>query len=282
VISPRPDNVTALCGHEQNLPSTAISSAAARSSASAATALHTPTSAHGRFTAGNRASYLPVATWSVPVIASTSPTAIRVRGAAEPMSAFCRWLRRPQGRNGIVIGAVHRCAGNPRGSISAMRRSLALGLRVASVPVGVGVGLWTAQLTPNEYSCPPNGLCLLFNLYLRPTLAIWQSMLFGAGAGAVLLLLSLAVARLPSPTAFKFSGLAAVIAGLGVGLWMAQPQSLEQCSSYAACPAQRGLLLVPTFATWQCVLFGAGAVAVVLLVTVAVARLPSSRSLRTA
>jgi hypothetical protein len=163
-----------------------------------------------------------------------------------------------------------------------MRRTLAVGLRVASVPVGVGIGLWTAQLTPNEYSCPPNALCLLLNLYLRPTLAIWQSMLFGACAAAVLLLLSLAVARLPSPTAFKLSGLAAVVAGLGVGLWMAQPQSLEQCSSYAACPAQRGLLLQPTFATWQCVLVGAGAAVVVLLTAFAVARVPSAESLTTA
>jgi hypothetical protein len=95
-----------------------------------------------------------------------------------------------------------------------MRRILALGLGVASVPVGIGVGFWTAQLTPNEYTCPPNVACLLMNLYLRPTLATWQSILFGAGAAAVLLLLSLAVARLPSATAFKASGLAAVVAGV--------------------------------------------------------------------
>jgi hypothetical protein len=84
-----------------------------------------------------------------------------------------------------------------------MRRILALVFRVASVPVGVGVGLWTAQLTPNEYKCPPKAACLLINLYLRPTFATWQCILFGAGAATVLLLLSLAVARLPSARSLK-------------------------------------------------------------------------------
>lgn len=163
-----------------------------------------------------------------------------------------------------------------------MRRSLALGLRVASVPVGIGVGLWTAQLTPNEYTCPPNMGCLLIMLYLKPTLAIWQCVLFGAGAAAVLLLLSLAVARLPSPTAFKASGVATVMAGVGVGLWAAQPQSLQQCPSFAQCPNPDGFALQPTFATWQCVVIGAGAAVVVMLLTFAVARLPLAESLKTA
>ena len=163
-----------------------------------------------------------------------------------------------------------------------MRRILALGLGVASVPVGIGVGFWTAQLTPNEYTCPPNVACLLMNLYLRPTLATWQSILFGAGAAAVLLLLSLAVARLPSATAFKASGLAAVVAGVWVGVWMTQPQSFRPCPSYAACPNPDGVALQSTFALWQCVLFGAGAAVVVLLITFAVARLPSAESRKTA
>jgi hypothetical protein len=85
-----------------------------------------------------------------------------------------------------------------------MRRTLALVLRVASVPVGVGVGLGTAQLTTVPPSqCSPAGICLLIKFFARPTFATWQCILFGAGAAAVLLLLSLAVARLPSATPLK-------------------------------------------------------------------------------
>jgi hypothetical protein len=36
------------------------------------------------------------------------------------------------------------------------------------------------------------------------------------------------------------------------------------------------LALKPTFATWQCVLFGAGAAAILFLLSFAVARLPSA------
>lgn len=78
-----------------------------------------------------------------------------------------------------------------------MRRILALVLRVASVPVGVGVGLWTAQLTTYQNHCSPEGVCL-DRLSALPTFATWQCILFGAGAAAFLLLLSFAVARLPS------------------------------------------------------------------------------------
>jgi hypothetical protein len=163
-----------------------------------------------------------------------------------------------------------------------MRRTLALVLRVASVPVGVGVGLGTAQLAPSEYQCPPNALCLLMKLYLAPTFATWQCILFGAGAAAVLLLLSLAFARMPSTRALKTSGVAAAVAGVGVGLWTAQLQSLEQCPSYARCPNPAGLVLQTTFAAWQCALFGAGAAVVLLLLYFAAARLPTARRLKTA
>ena len=79
-----------------------------------------------------------------------------------------------------------------------MKRKIALVLRVASVPVGVGVGLWTAQLTAVSPSlCSPAGVCLTILHFAKPTFATWQCILFGAGAAAVLLLLSLAVARLP-------------------------------------------------------------------------------------
>jgi hypothetical protein len=78
-----------------------------------------------------------------------------------------------------------------------MRRLLALILRVASVPLGVGVGLWTAKLTSVQNECTPAGICLA-RLSIGPTFATWQCILFGAGAAAFLLLLSLAVDRLPS------------------------------------------------------------------------------------
>ena len=84
-----------------------------------------------------------------------------------------------------------------------MRRMLALVLRVASVSVGVGVGLWTAQLAPSGYQCPPKAACLAIAVHLSPTFATWQCILFGAGAAAVLLVLSFAVAQLPSARSLR-------------------------------------------------------------------------------
>jgi hypothetical protein len=81
-----------------------------------------------------------------------------------------------------------------------MRHILTIALRVASVPVGIGVGLWTALLTttPIQDTCPHGAACLLTIYYRpRPVFATWECVLFGAGAAAVLLLLSFAVARLP-------------------------------------------------------------------------------------
>ena len=84
--------------------------------------------------------------------------------------------------------------------------SLANALRVASVPVGVGVGFWTAWLTTDPNVCPPNALCLDLLLARRPTFATWQCVVFGAGAAAFLLLLSVAVARFPGkPSSFKLA-----------------------------------------------------------------------------
>jgi hypothetical protein len=83
-----------------------------------------------------------------------------------------------------------------------MRRILALVLRVGSVPVGVGVGFWTAQLTTYQIPCSPEGVCLE-RLSALPTFATWQCVLFGAGAAAFLLLLSFAVGQLPSARSHK-------------------------------------------------------------------------------
>ena len=76
-----------------------------------------------------------------------------------------------------------------------MRRVVTNILRVASVPVGVGIGLWTALLTtglpcPNHFNgqlsaCPES--------FPVASFAIWQCALLGAGAAVVLVLVSLAV-----------------------------------------------------------------------------------------
>jgi uncharacterized protein YuzE len=63
--------------------------------------------------------------------------------------------------------------------------------------------------------------------------------------------------------------------GAAVGLWTAQLYApLRGCPGNLHCPAMVGS---PAFATWQCALFGAGAAALVLIVSVLVAfrRLPS-------
>ncbi len=66
-------------------------------------------------------------------------------------------------------------------------------IRMAAVPVGVGVGLWTAQLRSVPY-CPPYGRCPAFIGGIAPlTFAPWQCAVFGAAAAAVLLLVSFAV-----------------------------------------------------------------------------------------
>ena len=90
-----------------------------------------------------------------------------------------------------------------RASIDRMRLSLRNALRVASVPVGVGVGLWTALLT---YGSPcltsPLGVlnaCPL--VFARPIFATSVCALFGAGAAVMMLLVSVATTRLlPSPS----------------------------------------------------------------------------------
>ena len=81
-----------------------------------------------------------------------------------------------------------------------MARILSNVLRVASVPVGVLIGLWTAQLmTWSEYKCPPAALCLtILKFLMKPRFATWQCILFGSGAAVVLLLLSSVASRLPS------------------------------------------------------------------------------------
>jgi hypothetical protein len=149
-----------------------------------------------------------------------------------------------------------------------MTRVMTKGLRLASVPVGVGVGFWTASLwvdTANEV-CGRLLLCAP-----GPRFALWQCALFGAGAAVVLLLLSLATSL---TDVFR---LASLPVGVGVALWTAFLTTGSSCPApppgvFSGC---REYFPAPTFAVWLCALFGAGAAVIVLLVPVATARLPS-------
>jgi hypothetical protein len=99
-----------------------------------------------------------------------------------------------------ALGAPH--PGLTGASIDCMRLTLTNALRFASVPVGVGVGIWTAQLESLQ-RCPPYARCPTpADLVLQPTFTAWQCALFGAGAAVVLLVLSFAVARPPSARSF--------------------------------------------------------------------------------
>ncbi len=158
-----------------------------------------------------------------------------------------------------------------------MGRVLRVVLRVASAPVGVGVGLWTAQLTTGPSNqCPPGALCVLIKFFDRPTFATWQCALFGAGAAVTLLALSLVNSLTNALRVLS------VPVGIGVGLWTAQLRSLPYCPPYGRCPVFIGGVPPLTFAPWQCALFGAGAAVVVLLLSLGVTRLPRASQLRAA
>jgi hypothetical protein len=81
-----------------------------------------------------------------------------------------------------------------------MGHTLAIVLRVASVPVGVGIGFWTALLraTAPLSSCP-----LMDSCHGRSSFPMWQCALFGAGAAVVVLLLSVAASRRPSARSLR-------------------------------------------------------------------------------
>jgi len=132
-------------------------------------------------------------------------------------------------------------------------------LRVLSVPVGIVVGLWTAQLS---------------NFYGVLVYVVWQCALFGAAAAAVLMLLSLAGSLREALRVLS------VPVGVAVGVWTAQLEWLL-CRGFARCAAP-DLVLQPTFAVWQCALFGAGATTAVLLLSGVATRRPRAGQLRAA
>lgn len=140
-------------------------------------------------------------------------------------------------------------------------------LRVASVPVGVGVGLWTAQLiTGVRPECalfsggPPAVLCTLPNFFARYTFATWQCVVFGGGAALTLLALSCV------DSVTNALRVLSVPVGVGIGLWTSQLRTLPYCPPYGRCAAFIGMAPL-TFAPWQCAMLGAGALVVLLLLS---------------
>jgi hypothetical protein len=73
---------------------------------------------------------------------------------------------------------------------------------------------------------------------------------------------------------------ASVPAGVGIGFWTALLTKDGLCANHgngalSVCPQ---FYPVANFAVWQCVLFGAAAAVVVLLLALALTRLPSTRA----
>jgi hypothetical protein len=149
-----------------------------------------------------------------------------------------------------------------------MRRILTLVLRVASVPVGVGAGLWTASLWVNTAA----QVCSPLSCVSGPRFATWQCALFGAAVTLVLLLLSSAGSLQNALRVLS------VPVAVGVGLSAASPWVV----SGQGCGGMMCAVVAPRFALWQCALFGAGAAVVVLLLSLAVTRLPRAGQLKAA
>ena len=143
-----------------------------------------------------------------------------------------------------------------------MRRIVTIALCVASVPIGVGVGLWTALLTSLPY-CPGRGLGTLDLCAARPIFDQRFSVVCGTAAAVVVLLASIVV-RHGSPKV-AVADLAAAAAGILIGLW-------TSTIVYQPCgPPQLCLGFVEQrFAVWQSACLGAAVTAVIVLIGAAV------------
>src|ERR1017187_5224193 len=137
-----------------------------------------------------------------------------------------------------------------------MRRVITTGLLLASVPVGVGVGLWMARLTYLPY-CPVRGLGTLALCAARPRFDPRLCVLYGGAAAAFVLLVSIAVRRRASRVGI-FDCVAAA-AGIVFGLWT----SLITYAYVPCGPRQLCLGFLPQrLAVWQSAFLGAGAMMV--------------------
>ncbi len=145
-----------------------------------------------------------------------------------------------------------------------MRRILAYALAAASVPVGIGVGLWMALITYVRF-CPIRGLGTLSLCLAQPRFSMALCVLCGAGAAVLLLLASIAVGPRVSYVAIVDVGAAG--AGVVVGVWAS---GMVYASPLCAAPRQLCLnYLIQRFATWENALIGLAA-AILIVVTGAV------------
>lgn len=141
-----------------------------------------------------------------------------------------------------------------------MRRVVANGLLLASVPVGVGVGLWMALLTYPPY-CPVRGLGTADLCAARSSFAPSLCVLCGAAAAALALLGSIAVRRSASRVGLFDLGAAAV--GIALGLWASlMVDTYPSCGPRQLCVT----LLAQRFAPWQSAVIGAAATTAILVI----------------
>lgn len=143
-----------------------------------------------------------------------------------------------------------------------MRRIVANALRLGPVPIGVGVGFWTALLTSLPY-CPVRGLGTLALCAARPTFDQRFSVLCGTAAAVVALMASIVVHH-GSPKVAVFD-LAAASAGIMIGLWTSTIV-YPPCGPHQLCLG----LLEQRFAVWQSACLGAAATGVIILIGAAV------------
>jgi hypothetical protein len=161
-----------------------------------------------------------------------------------------------------------------------MRRILASVVGVASVPVGVAVGLWMASLTRTP-SCPVKGLGTAALCVPRPVFTPGLCVVCGAAAAAVLLLISL-TARRPVSAAGVFDLAAAEVGILiGVWFWMLTYASLPCGPSHVCIGSLPG-----RFPSWMSAVIGAVAMGLILGIGAAAssdlrrANLSAGRSMR--
>jgi ABC-type microcin C transport system permease subunit YejB len=141
-----------------------------------------------------------------------------------------------------------------------MRRIIAYALGVASVPVGVGVGLWMALLTYLP-SCPYRGLGTVALCAARPSFEPRLCVLCGGAAAALVLLVAIAVS--PHVSRVAIFDLAAAAAGIALGVWTSLMTYIyPPCGPRALCL----ILSAQRFATWQSAVIGAATLTLILVV----------------